>query len=105
VQQRHWSAFEEFVQVDQGKDNHGRADLCEIDGDAQLAATQDAGSRIGAMDLAGKPIPGHKSSAGRSLRVGLDVLHNDDGLAVRTLRDGIPDSQAVRRKVEAVSTW
>jgi hypothetical protein len=40
----------------------------------------------------------------RSLRVGLDVLHNDDDLPVRTLRDGVPDSQAFRRKVETVST-
>lgn len=29
--------------------------------------------------------------------VGFDVLHNDDDLPVRTLRDRVPDGQAVRR--------
>lgn len=37
--------------------------------------------------------------------VGLDVLHNNDDLPVRTLRDRVPDRQAVRRKVETVGTW
>ena len=37
--------------------------------------------------------------------VGLDVLHNDDDLPVRTLRDRVPDRQAVRRKMETVGTW
>jgi len=37
--------------------------------------------------------------------VGLDVLHNDDDLSVRSLRDRVPDGQTVRRKMETVGTW
>ena len=43
--------------------------------------------------------------AGGCSGVGFDVLHNDDDLSARTLRDRIPDGQAIRRKVETVSTW
>ncbi len=38
-------------------------------------------------------------------RVGFDVLHNEDNLPVRALRDRVPDGQAVRRKVETVGPW
>jgi hypothetical protein len=36
--------------------------------------------------------------------VGLDVLHNDDDLPVRTLRDRVPDGQTVEREMETVRT-
>ena len=36
---------------------------------------------------------------------GLDILHDDDDLSVRTLRDRVPDGQAVRRKIGTVGTW
>jgi hypothetical protein len=36
--------------------------------------------------------------------VGLDVLHNDDDLPVRTLRDRVPDGQTVGREMETVPT-
>jgi hypothetical protein len=36
--------------------------------------------------------------------VGLDVLHNDDHLPLRALRDRVPDRQAVRWKMETVGT-
>ena len=39
------------------------------------------------------------------LCVGFDVLYNDDDRAVRTLRDRVPDGQAVRWEMEAVGTW
>ena len=45
------------------------------------------------------------SCAGSRSCVGFDVLHNDDDLPVRTLRDRVPDGQAVRRKMETVGTW
>src|SRR5580700_5000710 len=50
------------------------------------------------------PIPGRESAAGPCSRVGYDVLNNDDDLPVRTLRDRVPDGQAVRRKVQTVGT-
>jgi hypothetical protein len=65
VQQRHWSACEEFAQVDQGKDDHGWADLCELDGDARLAATQDAGSALARRILRASRSPGHTVSPPR----------------------------------------
>ena len=49
--------------------------------------------------------PGTGSLCGQCLCVGLDVLHDDDDLPIRALRDCIPDGQAVRRKMETVSTW
>ena len=36
--------------------------------------------------------------------VGTDVLHNDDYLPVRTLRDRVSDGQTVRREVETIRT-
>jgi len=36
--------------------------------------------------------------------VGLDILHNDDDLPVRTLRDRVPDGQTIRRKIKTVRT-
>jgi hypothetical protein len=52
------------------------------------------------------PILGTSSTYPREFcsGVGLDVLHNDDDLPVRTLRDGVPDSQTVRWQVETVRT-
>jgi len=37
--------------------------------------------------------------------IGLDVLDNDDDLPVRTLRDRVPDRQAVLWKMETVGAW
>ena len=37
--------------------------------------------------------------------VGLDVLNNDHDLPVRTLGDGVPDSQTVRWKMDPVRIW
>src|SRR5580658_7964346 len=37
--------------------------------------------------------------------VGLDVLNDDNDLPVRTLRDGVPDSQTIRWKMDPVRIW
>jgi hypothetical protein len=50
-------------------------------------------------------IPGSGSLCGQCLRVGLNVLHDDDDLPIRALRDCVPDGQAVRWKMETVGTW
>jgi hypothetical protein len=39
------------------------------------------------------------------LCVGFGVLHDDDNLPVRALRDRVPDGQTVRRKVKTIGTW
>src|ERR1700759_1965935 len=39
------------------------------------------------------------------LCVGLNVLHDDEDLSIWALRDGVPEGQAVRRKMETVGTW
>jgi hypothetical protein len=52
----------------------------------------------------GEQNPGQDLSEELCSGVGLDVLHNDDDLPVWTLRDRVPDSQAVRWEMEAVGT-
>jgi hypothetical protein len=39
------------------------------------------------------------------LCVSFDVLHDDNDLPVRALRDRVPDGQTVRRKVKTVGAW
>ncbi len=52
------------------------------------------------------PNPWTGSIRGNLVQVSaFDVLHNDDDLPVRTLRDRVPDGQTVRRKMETVGTW
>jgi hypothetical protein len=69
---------------------------------------------IASRSASGEPLtnygPGRRGSLdgsplrGPCSRVGYDVLNNDDDLPVRTLRDRVPDGQAVRRKVQTVGT-
>ena len=49
-------------------------------------------------------IPGPDPSAAM-LRVGLNVLHDNDDLPIRALCDCVPDGQPVRWKMETVGTW
>jgi hypothetical protein len=49
--------------------------------------------------------PQDRLRGGRCSCVGLDVLHDDGDLPVRTLHDRVPDGQAVRWKMETVGAW
>ena len=53
--------------------------------------------------MEGGSVPGPEPSAVR-VRCRLDVLHDDDDLSARGVRDRVPDSQAIGRKMEPIGT-
>ncbi len=72
----------------------------ETDPAELLASVLAAGAQ--ALAVAGAPALTASLMPRIRLGVGLDVLHDDDDLSVWTLRDGVPDRQTVRRKMQTV---
>ena len=70
--------------------------------DAQFVLAQEHGFRTWAeFRTRVNRFPRPESFVAKCLCVSFDVLHGDDDLPVRALRDRVPDGQTVRRKVKA----